>query len=278
MKKLLLISALFMLSLAANAQKLIVIDSQHLHCHDSILVFIPQQHSSDYKQAELPALFLLHGFDGYYSNWAKRVDLQKASDQSGFIIICPDGFKNSWYVNASDPNGMQWREFFHRELYPAMTDDFNLAPERTFISGLSMGGNGAMNIFLDNTDKFRAAGSMSGALNLHDCSSLARTWMPKVLGEYSPENKRYDEESACNRVHLAKDKGKLLIVSCGYDDFIYASSKTFVDNCKKEDVPYIAIFSPGVHSWTFWDYSLDLHLWYFGRILHGENLGYTKLP
>ncbi|MBQ0124490.1 MAG: prolyl oligopeptidase family serine peptidase [Bacteroidales bacterium] len=274
MKKLLVTVIAVLVALSANARKLIVIDSQHLHCHDSVLVFIPQQNAENYAEASLPALFLLHGWSGCYSNWADKSDLQKAADESGFIIICPDGFYNSWYVNDSNPQGMQYREFFHRELYPAMVSDFNLVPERTFITGLSMGGNGAMNLFFDDPSKFAAAGSMSGSLMLRNSKSLAENWMSKVMGPFTPENTRYDEESAANRVALAKGTGKLLLVSCGYDDSLFPGSVTFVENCKKEGVPYVALFSPGVHSWYFWDYSLQLHLWYFKKILNKENLGY----
>ena len=274
-KKLLTLSLLLTtFATCATAQKLTVIRSSHLHCDDSVLVFIPSQNADNYKESSLPALYLLHGWSGCYRNWADKSDIQKAADQSGFIIICPDGFYNSWYANDSNPEGMQYREFFHRELYPAMKIDYNLNPARTFITGLSMGGNGAMNLFFDDPSKFAAAGSMSGALNLHNSKSLAEKWMSKVLGPYEPDNKRYDEESSVNRVALAKGCGKLLLVSCGYDDSLFKGSVEFVKNCKKEGVPYVALFSPGNHSWYFWDYSLQLHLWYFKRILNGENLGY----
>lgn len=274
MKKLLITVISVLIALGANARELIVIDSQHLHCHDSVLVFIPEQNADNYADTSLPALYLLHGWSGCYRNWADKSDLQKAADESGFIIICPDGFYNSWYVNDSDPRGMQYREFFHRELYPAMASDFNLVPEKTFITGLSMGGNGAMNLFFDDPSKFAAAGSMSGSLMLRNSKSLAENWMSKVMGPFTMENPRYDEESAANRVALAKGTGKLLLVSCGYDDSLFQGSVTFVENCKKEGVPYVALFSPGVHSWYFWDYSLQLHLWYFKKILNKENLGY----
>lgn len=276
MKKIIVMATLMLAFIQLNAQKLIVVDSQHLHCHDSVLVFIPSQYADNYMESKLPAVYLLHGFGGCYRNWADRSDLQKASDRSGFIIICPDGFYNSWYVNDSNSDGMQYREFFHRELYPLMAMDFNLSAERTFITGLSMGGNGAMNLFLDDTSKFAAAGSMSGALDLYDCSWLIDKWISKVLGPNTADNKRYVEESSVNRVALAKGTDKLLIVSCGYDDTLFPSSTKFVENCKKEGVPYIALFSPGVHSWTFWDYALQSHLWYFSRILNGENLGFKK--
>ncbi len=142
------------------SQELLVIKSENLKCDDSLLVFIPK----NVKIApghNTPALFLLHGWSGNYKNWRDKTDIQAVSDKYGFIIITPDGFYNSWYLNNIDPAKMQWRTFFDKELYPQIMSKYKLNPERTFITGLSMGGHGAINIFLDDTTRFKAAGSMS---------------------------------------------------------------------------------------------------------------------
>lgn len=282
MKKIVLALLSVLMVTGAGASDLIVIQSPHLHTTDSVLVFIPARFESNYapeycveccgKPDPVPALFLLHGWSGCYSNWADKSDLQAVADESGFIIICPDGFYDSWYLNSEDPYKMQWRDFFDKELYPQMMEKYYLDPEKTFITGLSMGGHGAINIFLDDVSRFRAAGSMSGVLDL--AYEKGRLGLSELLGPFEPENKRHAEESAVNRVSRAKDSGKLMLISCGYDDTLFGASRDFCQRCKEEGVPYIEIYSPGVHSWIYWDYALRLHLWYFGRIVRGENLGY----
>ncbi|MFA5325578.1 MAG: alpha/beta hydrolase family protein [Bacteroidales bacterium] len=251
-----------------HAQDLIVIKSANLKCNDSILVFTPVNDSIYH-----PNLFLLHGWSGNYKNWSEKYDLQEISNRSGFRIICPDGFYNSWYVNSSDKNGMQWRTFFDEELYPLMKKKYNLDPKTTFITGLSMGGHGAINIFLDNPDRFAAAGSMSGVLNIHH-TTLIEKYITKVLGEYSQENKRYDEESAINRVEKMIGTDKIMILSCGYSDYYAKSTYEFAEKCRELGIPYFMTISPGKHSWKFWGYALEQHLWLFNKIIKGENLGY----
>ena len=113
MKKIVCALLLAGLSLAASAQDLVVITSPNLHENDSILVFIPQQIEANYapeycveccgEPDPAPALFLLHGWAGCYRNWSDKCELQKLADQTGFLIICPDGFYDSWYVDADDP-------------------------------------------------------------------------------------------------------------------------------------------------------------------------------
>ena len=282
MKKIMLTALTVLLSLVASAQELVVITSPNLHTNDSVLVFIPQQYAANYapeycvecmgEPESIPALFLLHGWSGCYRDWSNKYDIQQVADESGFMIICPDGFYDSWYVNANDPEKMQWRDFFDRELYPQIMEKFFLNPEKTFITGLSMGGHGAINLFLDDVSRFRAAGSMSGVLDL--AYESGRLGLSELLGPYTPENTRHAEESAVNRVARAKDAGKLMVISCGYGDSLYGASRSFCEACKKEGVPYVEIYSPGTHSWKYWGYALRLHLWYFSRILNEENLGY----
>ena len=82
-----LLSALVILP--AAAQELTVISSPYLHADDSVLVFIPAQYADNYSDrycAEccgdpeaVPALFLLHGWSGCYSNWADKSDLQRVA-------------------------------------------------------------------------------------------------------------------------------------------------------------------------------------------------------
>ena len=282
MKKFVCALLLAGLALAASAQELIVIESPNLHENDSILVFIPQQIQANYaaeycveccgEPDPAPALFLLHGWSGCYRDWSNKTDLQKVADDSGFIIICPDGFYDSWYVDADDPYKRQWRKFFDKELYPTIMKKFYLSPEKTFITGLSMGGHGAINLFLDDITRFRGAGSMSGVLDLN--YEKGRLGLEGLIGPYVPENKRHDAESAINRIDRAQGTDKLMLISCGYSDSLYGASANFCERCREQGIPYIALFSPGTHSWKFWDYTLQLHLWYFTRILNGDNLGY----
>ena len=282
MKKFVCALLLAGLALAASAQELIVIESPNLHENDSILVFIPQQFQANYaaeycveccgEPDPAPALFLLHGWSGCYRDWSNNTDLQKVADDSGFIIICPDGFYDSWYVDADDPYKRQWRKFFDKELYPTIMEKYSLSPDKTFITGLSMGGHGAINLFLDDITRFRGAGSMSGVLDLN--YEKGRLGLEGLIGPYVPENKRHDAESAINRIDRAQGTDKLMLISCGYSDSLYGASASFCERCREQGIPYIALFSPGTHSWKFWDYTLQLHLWYFTRILNEENLGY----
>ncbi len=248
-----------------SAQELIVIESEDLKCNDSILVFTPQN-----VNEKTATLFLFHGWSGCYKDWSKKHDIQQISNKFNFRIICPDGFYNGWYLNNTDPGKMQWRTFFWNELYPQMQQKYNLVPEMTFITGLSMGGHGAMNIFLDDPTKFKSAGSMSGVLDLQ-LTPLVEKEITKVIGD---KMERLAAESAINRVQKLKGMNKPIIVSCGYDDFYVRCTDLFSQKCRYMGIPHVALLTPGKHSWPYWGYALTEHLAFFTKLLNGENLGY----
>jgi len=259
-------------SVSLFGQKKIVIESKNLKANDTVLVFTPKTYNSDSKES-VPALFLLHGWSGCWSDWSKKTDIQSLSDKYGFIIITPDGFYNGWYLNNVDSSKMQWRTFFDKELYPMMVKNYNLDPEKTFITGLSMGGHGAINIFLDDVKRFRAAGSMSGVLNLND-TRLKSGAMTEVLGPYSDDAPNYSNNSALNRLESIKGTDRIMLITCGAQDDLAKSAIDFTKRCDDLKIPNILMLSPGVHSWKYWIFALDLHLFIFSKILNNQGLGY----
>lgn len=261
------IAALFASTLTIGAQEQIIISSQYLKCDDTLLVFTPKKCVAE----ETPTLFLLHGWSGCWRNWSEKYDLQEISDRTGFRIITPDGFYNSWYLNNIDPEKMQYRTFVDKELYPQMKKRYNLKRETTFITGLSMGGQGAINIFLDDTTRFRTAGSMSGVLDLPS-TNLRKSQMSLVIGT---DSLYCLSQSAHTRVVTAgKGLKTPLVISSGYNDFYASNAETFCKVCKENNIPYILLLTPGTHSWKYWGFALEEHIHYFKAILEGKNLGF----
>lgn len=253
-------------SLCSKAQEKLIYSSPSLKCNDTVWVFTPQN-----VVANPPTLILLHGWSGCYNDWNRLAPLQDIANEFKFRIICPDGFYNSWYLNDSDSSKMQWRDFFNKEFMPDITRKYNLCPNETFITGLSMGGHGAINLFIDNPELFRSAGSMSGVLDLGD-TTLKEDWVYKVTGN---DSLRVDRESALNRIESVKEMIKSpLIITCGYHDFYVKCSDKFSKFCREKDIPHVLILSPGKHSWRYWNYALRLHLSHFRKIVDGDNLGF----
>lgn len=245
-----------------NIVELLIFNSPvNLKCDDTVRVYTPKGYING-------TLILLHGWSGCYKDWGDKMDIQSISDKHHFRIITPDGFYDSWYLDNQDKSKMQARSFFNNELIPYLYKRYNLDTLNTFISGLSMGGHGAVNIFIDNYNLFRGAGSMSGVLSL----GTSRQDFVKIFGDQMEE--RLKSESAHNRLGLIAGGDKIILVSCGYSDYYFKCTHDFIEACKENNVKYIRSDTPGTHSWKFWEFALNQHLWYFNRIIDGEQMGY----
>ncbi len=260
--------------LPARAFNLHVIESpRNLGCNDTVLVYTPKVLAGE---KNIPTLILLHGYSGCYRDWQSHMDLQELSDGTGFRIITPDGFYASWYLNQAGEGTMQWRKFFWEEFWPQIDSHYGLATDKTFISGLSMGGHGAMNIFLDYPERFRGAGSMSGVVDLKYTGG-SKFLLPKLLGVETIED--CAPESAINRLERLKERcpdwaDKLLVVTCGTEDKTFVgATEDFSGRCRELGLRHIAMLSPGRHTWTYWTWVVWLHLRWFGEKIEGSPLG-----
>ena len=149
-----------------------------------------------------------------------------------------------------------------------MDKRYGLKADKTFIDGLSMGGHGAMNIFLDHPERFRGAGSMSGVLVLHH-SGTSKEIIPGILGVESIYDPVCAAESAINRLERIGDAApqKIILISCGTEDKFMVPSKEFEQRCTELGIPHISLYSPGKHNWTYWVWLLPYHLKFFSEAL-----------
>ena len=270
-RNIILSASALLLSITAYAdRRMHIIDSPNLHCADTLVVYSPQAAE---LQRGIPTLFLLHGWSGDWKDWESHTDLQALCDRFGFRIICPDGFYDSWYINKTDHTQMHWRDFFWVELWPMIDESYGLDPKSTFIDGLSMGGHGAMNIFLDHPDLFAGAGSMSGVLDLK-YSAGSRELIPPMLGVSDIEDPKCVEQGAVHRLErlpliCGEQAGdKLLVISCGSSDLKFIpAAEDFARKCQEMKLKHIALFSPGKHRWEYWVWVLPYHLEFFASQL-----------
>ena len=257
--------------LPARAFNQHVLPSELLGCNDTLLVYTPSAHTGE---KSLPTVFLLHGYSGNYADWRSHMDLQDLSDRTGFRLICPDGFYAGWYLDQADPQAMQWRSFFWKECWPLLDSHYGLAPDRTFVTGLSMGGHGAMNLFLDYPERWRGAGSMSGVVDLA-FSSGSKNMIARMLGK--ADISECADQSAVNRLDRIKERcpdwaDKLLVITCGTEDNTFFGASTgMAARCREMGLRHIALFSPGRHNWTYWTWVVELHLRWFAESLPAQS-------
>ncbi len=87
------------------------------------------------------------------------------------------------------------------------------------ITGLSMGGHGALYLAFKHQDIFGAGGSMSGGV---DMTPYPNNWeISKRLGTYAEFPERWENNSVINLTHSLTPGSLAIIFDCGTDDFFY---------------------------------------------------------
>ncbi|MDD4492668.1 MAG: hypothetical protein PHV09_09125 [Bacteroidales bacterium] len=65
-----------------------------------------------------------------------------------------------------------------------------------------------------------------------------------------------------------------MLITCGAQDGLAKSAFDFAAKCDSFKIPNILIISPGNHSWKYWEFALDQHLFIFSRMAEGKHLGF----
>jgi S-formylglutathione hydrolase FrmB len=255
-------------------------------------VYLPSGYDADAQQKppkRYPVLYFLHGlgdneqtlFNG--GGWTMLDDLRNHQQMGDFLIVAPEG-KRSFYVNSADGTVL-YSDFFLREFMPAIESKYRIKSgvASRAISGISMGGYGALHFAFAHPELFSAVSAQSAALITESPQQLdvaSKTGVP-ILGVIGPVfgmpiNAGHWNEN--NPLSLAKKNSvairKLAIYfNCGQDDS-YGFEKGAAqlheelagDHVKHEYHAY-----PG-------DHGLQYFLSHFAEVMEFHSKAFSLLP
>lgn len=213
------------------------------------------------RLTELPVVYLLHGYSGNYSDWVtKAKGFENAADLYQLIIVCPDGAYGSWYWDSPVDNAYKYETYVAKELVGWIDSHYKTARDRKSraITGLSMGGHGALYLAIKHQDVFGAAGSMSGGV---DIRPFPNNWdMAKRLGSYATQPENWERNTVINLLHLLTPNSLALLIDCGTEDFFFQVNKNLHEQLLYRNIPHNFITRPGAHNWAYWSNSVQYQL------------------
>lgn len=251
---------------------------------DTIQVFSPSMKKSiktcvitpdDYKKSnkKFPVVYLLHGYSGNYGSWAKDFkDLARQVDQYGFIVIGVDGNFSSWYFDSPIDPTFKYETYVIKELIPFVDKNYKTIASREgrAISGLSMGGHGALYLSFRHQDVFGAAGSMSGGV---DIRPFPENWdIKKRLGTLTEFPENWEKNTVTNMLELVKDNKLKMIIDCGVDDFFMDVNRELHNKMLTLKINHDYIERPGKHNIEYWENSLKFQLLFFDNFFKENKL------
>ena len=117
-----------------------------------------------------PVLYYLHGLGDdeqtlfKSGGWSLIEDLRQQHKISDFLIVAPEG-RASFYINSADKRVL-YSDFFLREFMPSIEAKYSIRKTRKSraISGVSMGGYGALRFAFSHPELFGSVSAQSPAL------------------------------------------------------------------------------------------------------------------
>ena len=229
------------------------------------VVILPDAYN---KQQRFSTVYLLHGYGGNYADYIKKIPAIEAyADQYQLIIVCADG-SSSWYLDSPEDAKWKYETYVAKELVNWTDEHYKTIADQKHraITGLSMGGHGALSIAIKHQDIFGAAGSMSGGLDLRP---FPANWeISKRLGPYSKFPERWKENSVIELTPSLSSNQLALIIDCGKDDFFYEVNKAFHEKLLYNRIPHDFIVRPGAHNWAYWSNSITYQLLFFNHFFN----------
>ncbi|MDQ2752350.1 MAG: esterase family protein, partial [Bacteroidota bacterium] len=174
------------------------------------------------------------------------------SDEYNLIIVCPDGDYNSWYFDSPVDSTKRYETYISKELVSWIDEHYATlaAPKGRAITGLSMGGHGALFLAFKHQNVFGAAGSMSGGVDLQP---FPANWdIAQKLGTYADHPEVWKLNSVINLTYLVQNKNFPILFDCGTEDFFYPVNKKLHDKLLANGIPHDFISRPGSHTWQYW--------------------------
>jgi S-formylglutathione hydrolase FrmB len=220
---------------------------------------------TDHSGTRYPVLYFLHGLGDNEQalfksgGWGLIEDLRQQHKIGDFLIVAPEG-RRSFYINSADGK-LRYSDFFLREFMPLIENKYRIRRNRRDrgISGISMGGYGALRFAFAHPELFGSVSAQSAALveqsprqlnaAMHSGGRIGQLW-GTVFGD--PIDVAHWKQN--NPLQLAKRNRAALshlaiYFNCGdEDDFNFDEGATALDDqLRAEGIKHEFHLYPGNH-------------------------------
>ena len=205
-------------------------------------------------------VFVLHGYTGWGRGWDHMYELGM---KYNLALVFPS-VENCFYLDL-DASPFRYGTFVGVELVEYIRKTFCLCREKedTFISGLSMGGFGALHLALSHPETFGKIAALSSALIIHGIAGMKPgeethianyDYYRNVFGDLeqiTQSNK--NPETLVKRLLKEGVSIPPIYMACGTEDFLLENNRQFYQFLTENKVAVDYFESPGGHDMEFWN-------------------------
>jgi S-formylglutathione hydrolase FrmB len=264
-----LLLLLFSVNLLASGVDTIAVYSSSMKKEVKCVVITPNTYKK--SKSKFPVVYLLHGYSGNYAQWINHApQLGAKADALQMIFVCPDGGYGSWYLDSPVDSSFKYETFMVKELVPHIDARYKTMAQKKHraVTGLSMGGHGALYLSIRNKDVFGAAGSVCGGV---DIRPFPNNWdLKKRLGDTVCCKQNWEDYSVINVASQLKNGDVQLIIDCGLGDFFLDVNRALHQKLLQMNIDHEYTERPGKHNKEYWSNAVDYHLLFFKKGFEGK--------
>ncbi len=243
-------------------------------------IVLPPTFDAD-QARRFPILYFLHGLGDneqsfvHTGAWNLLEDMREKSEVKDFLIATPEA-SSTFYINSKDGKE-RYEDVLLQEFFPYIEKHYRVAPGRRnrAISGISMGGYGALHLAFRHPEMFSSVSAHSAALI---------DKLPKFLGARSPQSPRsrvlggvfgdppdpafWEKNSPIALARKANLAGLQIYFDCGdQDDFGFESAAAALDKVlTSRHIPHEFHIYPGRHDAPYFAEHLPASLAFHSRL------------
>lgn len=228
-----------------------------------VTIAVPDSYDAD-TTTRYPTVYLLNGHGGDHTSWREHINIDSLATNYNVVIVCPAGL-NSWYFDSPVKPLMKMESYITKDLVSWVDNNYRTYPcaAQRAITGLSMGGHGALWLAFRNADIFGNAGSTSGGV---DFRRWTRSWnLPDFLGAYKTHKKNWDTHTVMSLIDSPSLRNVNIIMDCGEQDFFFKVNNALHAALKNRGIEHVYLTSPGIHNWAYWTKSILPQLEFFNK-------------
>jgi S-formylglutathione hydrolase FrmB len=243
-------------------------------------VVLPPSFDED-KRRQFPVLYFFHGlgdneqFFVHSGAWNLVEDMREKGELKDFLIATPDA-RSTFYINARDGKE-RYEDFLVHEFFPYIEKRYRAAAGRAnrAISGISMGGYGALHLAYRHPQLFSAVSAHSAALIDKLPTFLAGTTpnspRSRVLGRVfgnPPDPLFWEQNSPIAMARTANLANLKIYFDCGdEDDFGFDSGAAILDKVLiSRHIAHEFHIYPGRHDAAYFASHLPASLTFHSRL------------
>lgn len=232
--------------------------SEILQIQTEMVVILPEKLPENSK---VKTLYLFHGLSDDCSIWTRKTSIERYAEDKQIAVIMPS-VNLSFYTDTA--YGHRYFTFVGDELpsvcrkfFPQLSDK----REDNFVAGLSMGGYGALKVALTYPNRYCAAASLSGALDI--ASDIQRNmdirpewafFFQQIYGDLKMVNhSKHDIQYLAKEAKTLGLKLPSIFIWCGKQDFLYEDNLSCKGWLEKLEYDLTYLESDGDHNWFYWD-------------------------